>query len=66
MLIIQLKNEKLAYLSLLHIMVENNWRALYISGMERLLVMIEKLNERLELEVPEVYTHFKTHQVFSI
>ncbi len=63
MLLLQLNDEKLAYLCLLYIMYENNWRELYVPGMEKLFAMINKLSRRLEKTEPDVYAHF--HKKFD-
>jgi len=59
MLLLHLRDERLAYLCFLYIMFEHNWRLLYTSNMQLLYSLIDQLTMRLKEEVPRVYKHFK-------
>ena len=63
MLLLYLQDEKEAYLCLLYIMLENNWRELYVTGMQRLIELVQELSKRIEAEVPAVHKHFKYYEV---
>eukprot|EP00826_Nyctotherus_ovalis_P001055 TRINITY_DN10120_c0_g4_i2.p1 TRINITY_DN10120_c0_g4~~TRINITY_DN10120_c0_g4_i2.p1 ORF type:complete len:132 (+),score=31.87 TRINITY_DN10120_c0_g4_i2:579-974(+) len=62
-LLLYIKDERLAYLCLLHIMFKFNWRRIYLSNMVELVRLIRVLNKRLEKEVPAVYKHFRKYEV---
>jgi len=63
MLIYIVKNEERAFLILMHIMYNQDWRLTYMEGMEKLMSLVKWFSKEVKYRVPNVYNHLKQLEI---
>ncbi len=62
-LLLYIKQEELAFFTLVHIMHEFNWRTLYVENMPRLIELLRELSRLIKRHLPEIHEHLRCLEV---
>ena len=64
--IIEKPRDEICFYILMHIMVTQRWRRLFLDGFPGLIIMIEKLKSRFLSDIPDLYAHFEAQGISEL